>query len=130
MDLLNNIQNANERKTVQENAVVIQQSEDVKQTRFQIYYSKAIIDWCNLSNPNNRQAIQKELILKINQVINPKVLDEWESVLTDKDYVVVRDGIIFRVELPSDPEIPEEILEDDNVTPEEIPGEIPTEPIV
>ncbi len=125
MDLLNNIQNANERKIVQENAVTFQQSEDVKQIRFQEYYSKAIMDWCNIYNPNNRQAIQKVLILKINEVINPEVLDEWESVLTAKDYVITRDGIIFRVELPSDPEILEEILEDDNVTPEEIPEEIP-----
>jgi hypothetical protein len=67
------------------------------QESLQKHYLQLIVKFCDESNIEATVAAQGETVLPIDAIITSSVLDEWQSLLESKGYVITRDGYDFRI---------------------------------
>jgi hypothetical protein len=103
---MDSVQLAAERKTVCDNAVIYQsdqsfldEQEASRQIVLQQNISGRICRWCNESNPATRLATEEQWSMPIGNIIASDVLDQWETDLQGRGYIINRDNGLFTITL-------------------------------
>lgn len=103
---LSTVQVAADRQVVCVNAAAAQAEqayldlqETTRQTNYQQHFSKIIANWCNVTDVNSSSATEETLTLPINNMVNGTVLDEWQSKLETKGYIVTRENDMFTIQI-------------------------------
>jgi len=89
-----------EADTVQTDPAFLAAFEAAKQASLVQHYTYRITEWCNETNTSSSQARSSELALPIENLISSTTLDDWETQLTAKNYIIVREDGFFKIQLP------------------------------
>lgn len=84
-------------ETLQADPTFIAERDAAVQASLQKHYLQQIIKFCDETEIEATAATIVEEVLPIDNLITSSVLDEWQTALEAKGYVVTRDGYNFRI---------------------------------